>query len=424
MNPETALPRHVPHSTPAWGVNRRAVGGGEAAGAMLLPRGHSPGAPRPEPPVGQPQLFPRPVAAGQRASGMAAVTRLPSGRTLDLHRPRWQGVLDAEELAHCHAHGIELAYDCAQIGWVPATCVDDTTADDTTADDTTADDTTAAGNEPTVDLAAYATPEQDALRLLHTLSAQLERVTAGLPQAAVAAAVAPLRAALPPQIAACHQRHGVVVASRCHLLATARLAGADEVPATPATTAAEFTFRPWLPADAPRYRAMLDNPRLWHYLPESHPQPLTEAMALALIELTSIDARQQAVAVVRDGQPIGQCLLRLHEPFAGQRTAEVAYWLAEEHWGKGWMTRILPAFVAHCFAQFEVEVLEAWIRADHTASARVAQRSGFRRDAFAFEAELATTLGKPRAHRYVVYRGSSAVQRVRRAGSLPITPLA
>jgi RimJ/RimL family protein N-acetyltransferase len=129
-------------------------------------------------------------------------------------------------------------------------------------------------------------------------------------------------------------------------------------------------------------------------------------MALALIELTSIDARQQALAVVHDGQPIGQCLLRLHEPFAGKRTAEVAYWLAEEHWGKGWMSRILPAFVEHCFRQFEVEVLEAWIRADHAASARVAQRSGFRRDTFAYEAELAATLGKPHAQRYIACRGS------------------
>ncbi len=153
---------------------------------------------------------------------------------------------------------------------------------------------------------------------------------------------------------------------------------------------------------------MLDNPRLWHFLPEGYPQPLNEATATALIELGNMDSRQQAFAVVRDGEPVGQCLLRLHGPFAGTLTAEVAYWLAEEHWGKGWMSRVLPAFVGHCFATSEVEVLEAWIREDHAASARVAERGGFRRDWFAFEGELAAALSKPRARRYVVYRGEFA----------------
>lgn len=381
MNLVTAWPRQAHPSTPVWDVAPPTTAAGDAAAALREP-------------------------------GAAAIHRLPDGRTLDLQRPRWQGVLDAEELAYCRAHGIELAYDCAQIGWVPASCVDDTPATPTPA-------TPAPMGERTVDLAAHATPEQEALRFLGTLSAQIERTTALRPEDELAAALAPLRATVPPQIAAFHHRHGVVVASRCHLLAAARLAVAEPEPPTPAATTADFTFRPWVQADAPRYRAMLDNPRLWHYLPESHPQPLTEAMALALIELTSIDSRQQALAVVHDGQPIGQCLLRLHEPFAGKRTAEVAYWLAEEHWGKGWMTRILPAFVAHCFQQFEVEVLEAWIRADHAASARVAQRSGFCRDTFAHEAELATTLGKPRAHRYLACRGSWTAEPARPAGSPP-----
>ena len=51
---------------------------------------------------------------------------LPSGRSFDPHRSRWQGLLDAEELAFCRQHGIPVAYDCLQLGWVPATCADAT----------------------------------------------------------------------------------------------------------------------------------------------------------------------------------------------------------------------------------------------------------------------------------------------------------
>ena len=50
---------------------------------------------------------------------------LPSGRTLDFYRSRWDGVLDREEYDYCRAHGVPLAYDCAQTGWVVGTCTDE-----------------------------------------------------------------------------------------------------------------------------------------------------------------------------------------------------------------------------------------------------------------------------------------------------------
>lgn len=48
----------------------------------------------------------------------ASLIELPSGRQLDLRRPRWDGVLNTEEIEFCRANGIALAYDPAQIGWV------------------------------------------------------------------------------------------------------------------------------------------------------------------------------------------------------------------------------------------------------------------------------------------------------------------
>ena len=53
---------------------------------------------------------------------------LPSGRVMDLHRSRWDGVLDREEYKYCRQHGIALGYDCTQIGWVIETCTDESSA--------------------------------------------------------------------------------------------------------------------------------------------------------------------------------------------------------------------------------------------------------------------------------------------------------
>jgi RimJ/RimL family protein N-acetyltransferase len=295
--------------------------------------------------------------------------------------------LDQEELAFCRAQGIELSYDCAQIGWVTASCSD------------------AQPSLPSADGAAVvaesSTPEAGAERLVHALSSQI----AELPTNPVdRAAVDRLRSSVASRISACRDLHGVLAANRWHLAAEARLAQVESGTDHSMWLDDEFSFRAWTPADAPVYREMLDNPRLWQYLPETQPQPLTEEMALTLIEVGRVDARQHVVAIVRDGEPVGQCLLRRHESFAGVRSGEVAYWLAEEHWSKGWMSRILPAFVAYCFANLEVDVLEAWIHEEHKASAKVAERSGFERDGFAFEAELATALAKPRAQRYLAHR--------------------
>ena len=53
------------------------------------------------------------------------IVQLPSGKTLDLARPRSDGVLTHEELEYCRANAVPMAYDPAQIGWVILGCEDD-----------------------------------------------------------------------------------------------------------------------------------------------------------------------------------------------------------------------------------------------------------------------------------------------------------
>ena len=96
--------------------------------------------------------------AEQTAPLERPVVHLPSGRTLDPQRSRWAGVLDHEEIGYCRANGIALAYDCVQIGWVTAACVDD--------------EPLSASGERSVDLMANSSPEQDAKRMLSVLVAQ------------------------------------------------------------------------------------------------------------------------------------------------------------------------------------------------------------------------------------------------------------
>lgn len=343
----------------------------------------------------------RPVQAHGAATmpTTSRVAQLASGRVLHLDRSRWDGPLDAEELAWCRANDVPLAYDCAQIGWVTESCRDD----EATA-------------RPLPTRAVPGDAETEARQLRDeirraTASRAARSTTAEARHEAERATLATIDAMVRGFAAA----HGLRAANALHWALNAEFAAGwsrpSAVASPPEPTA--FTFRPWTPADAPRYRAMLDDPRLWQYLPEPFPAPLTEAMALTLIQLGSIGAKQETLAVEFEGRPVGQVLLRFDAPFAGVRAAEVAYWLAEEHRGKGWMTPILGACVRRSIRRHDLDVVHAWIHEDNRASVRTAERCGFRRDTFALSADLASAMQRPRFQRFATYRQEWSTAAVR-----------
>ncbi len=65
------------------------------------------------------------TASGRAGPFGEPLAVLPSGRVLDLRRPRSDGPLDGEALDWCRATGVPLAYDPAQVGWLPAGAADD-----------------------------------------------------------------------------------------------------------------------------------------------------------------------------------------------------------------------------------------------------------------------------------------------------------
>lgn len=182
------------------------------------------------------------------------------------------------------------------------------------------------------------------------------------------------------------------------------LVGSDReaVTATPRTSAAErhqpdqqsgstagITFRAWTADDASAHRSLLDDQAVWEHLPEAFPEPFTDETSLDLITLANANLHHEVVAVEVDGELVGQCLIKLNGGPLAPAGAEVAYWLGRAHWGKGVMSRVLPAFVERCFARCPVDELYAWIKPENEASVRVAERCGFARELLSNEAEVA-----------------------------------
>jgi len=167
-----------------------------------------------------------------------------------------------------------------------------------------------------------------------------------------------------------------------------------------------ITFRPWTDDDVPAHRALLDDPAVWETLPEDYPDPFTDATSSDLIALANAPIGHDVVAVEIDGQLVGQCMLRLDAGSSAPATAEVAYWLGRPHWGRGAMSRILPAFVERSFEEHPVDEIYAWILPGNEASIRVAERTGLVRTELPDEAELAASQGRPGFLRWTIARNA------------------
>jgi len=329
------------------------------------------------------------------------VVALPGGRTLDLCRSRWDGVLDREEYEYCRHHGVSLSYDCAQIGWVTQTCIDESSElPQLPAISSVGSQVTALGPEQRT-LELRGAVEREAGRILADIQQGRTTLDRAQQHLTLFAAVAMKGFAGEFSLSDSDLAHWALESAAADALGMIR-EPLHKPQAVSEPTA--FAFRPWSSDDAVVYTELLGNPRIWEYLPEPFPSEFTVDTARTLIEVGGIGFHHDTVAIEVDGRPVGQCLLRFDRHFAGTRAAEVAYWLGEEHWGQGWMSRVLPVFTHRSFRQHSVDVIYAWIMTDNQASIRVAERAGYQRSPFPLEAQLAESLRRPGFVRYATHR--------------------
>jgi [ribosomal protein S5]-alanine N-acetyltransferase len=85
-----------------------------------------------------------------------------------------------------------------------------------------------------------------------------------------------------------------------------------------------------------------------------------------------------AVALQHDDRLVGTCGFNEWSPV--HRWAELAYDLAQPHWGKGLMRQAVAAVLQWTFRQDRVDRVHAFVRVDNGRSERLLQRSGFVRE--------------------------------------------
>jgi RimJ/RimL family protein N-acetyltransferase len=136
--------------------------------------------------------------------------------------------------------------------------------------------------------------------------------------------------------------------------------------------------RSYRPDDEVALARAADDRRIWLNLRDRFPHPYTLDDARAWLAFC---ARQDpevcfAIAEPGSGRLVGGIGLELRGDVY-QRTAEVGYWLAAGHWGRGMASCALRLVCDWAFRTLDLLRLEAGVFSWNPASARVLEKCGF-----------------------------------------------
>lgn len=141
---------------------------------------------------------------------------------------------------------------------------------------------------------------------------------------------------------------------------------------------ASFILRSWRPGDAADLAAAADNPKIAANLRNSFPSPYTLEDAERFIRdcIAQGEERQLARAIIIEGKAAGGISVFVKDDVY-EKSAELGYWLAEEHWGRGVMTKAVRQTCRESFARFDILRIFAEPFEGNLASRRVLEKAGF-----------------------------------------------
>jgi RimJ/RimL family protein N-acetyltransferase len=148
-------------------------------------------------------------------------------------------------------------------------------------------------------------------------------------------------------------------------------------------------LRPYRPGDTDAVYAYHRLPETATYL-ENEPMSLAEARALVTRRVGSStlagvgEVLNLVVELARTQRLVGDCVLF----WCGEAQAEVGYVLHPAHYGHGYATEAVGALLRLGFEDLGLHRIAARCDARNTASARVMERSGMRREAHLVQSEF------------------------------------
>lgn len=138
-------------------------------------------------------------------------------------------------------------------------------------------------------------------------------------------------------------------------------------------------------SDKNRLAELADNSKIAINLRDGFPHPYTVDDAVKFIENFGVQNPQQVFAIEYDGEYVGN--IGLHKGTDVYRlSAEIGYFLGEPYWNKGIITRAVNLICDYGFKNLDIVRIYAGIFEFNTASMRVLEKCGFKRESVAEKA--------------------------------------
>lgn len=151
----------------------------------------------------------------------------------------------------------------------------------------------------------------------------------------------------------------------------------------------DISLRSWEHSDAERLAIIANNKKIYDNLRDGFPSPYSIEDAKKFISDLQQDNKQPKVFAIEYGSiVVGSIGVFLKEDIY-RKNAEIGYYLAEEYWGEGIMTKAIKAITQYIFDNFDVIRVYAEPFARNIGSRKTLEKAGFR-----FEAQLKNNIIK------------------------------
>jgi RimJ/RimL family protein N-acetyltransferase len=138
----------------------------------------------------------------------------------------------------------------------------------------------------------------------------------------------------------------------------------------------EFVLRNWKAEDAEDIVRIANNKEIFDNVRDSFPQPYTLKDALDFIAEGKENNGTLLIAIEVNGKAAGNMGVTFKSDVY-RKNAEIGYYLSEEHWGKGIMTKVIKKTVEYCFENYDIIRIYAEVFTSNIACIRALEKAGF-----------------------------------------------
>lgn len=128
--------------------------------------------------------------------------------------------------------------------------------------------------------------------------------------------------------------------------------------------------------DRERLAHLANNPNVANNLLDDFPHPYSIEDADQFIKHAQAASPTLRFCIEKDGEYVGNIGLHPKEDVY-KRSAEIGYFIGEEHWGQGIATHAVQLIVAYGFEQLDIHRIYAGVFSYNSASKKVLEKAGF-----------------------------------------------